>query len=171
MNNNCGQQPVMVPTWVELDTRDLDVRDVTATNGSFQNLTVKGEPVLPVVRPILLAKVTQLTILGLTDTSITPALTLEAGTWLLSATVQLQASSNATLNTLNVSVVVDGVTKQQWTQHVPSGVGFLTTISGSLLIDYGGSVELRARQGAAGTNRVLASTSDRPSLLQAIRVS
>lgn len=44
--NNCGQQPVMVPTWVELDTRDLDVRDLTATNGSFKTLSVNGEPVL-----------------------------------------------------------------------------------------------------------------------------
>lgn len=35
----------MVPTWVELDTRDLDVRDLTATNASFKTLSVNGEPI------------------------------------------------------------------------------------------------------------------------------
>jgi hypothetical protein len=44
--NNCGQQPVMVPTWVELDTRDLEVRDLACTNGSFKTLSINGDPVV-----------------------------------------------------------------------------------------------------------------------------
>ena len=172
---NCANTPWLVPTTVELDTRDLDVRDLTCTNGSFKTLSVDGVPILGTNQSVLIESTssTQITV-ATSEQQIIPDLSITVGKWLVNVVGQFSMQATTSENVIVMRVYQGDTVIQEFHQAIaPLASTLTTTICGSFLLDAStDTIKVTAKTSkSGGTIYSIASTSTRKNLIQAIRTA